>query len=475
MPLEDPAFYFSTARNLLAGRGLTVEVVWTYGLGLPSLPRPSHEWWQPLPTFAEALALVVTGPTGIDPWRSAQLPGVLASLGTVTLGYAVSRRVFADLKLAGANVKAFGVGLALAINSLMAYHSVSGDSSALFGFLALAALGIPIVMAPQGLPAGLVAGLAYLARPHGVLIPLSWVFEPAGRRFLFPALFGFGIMAGPWALRNLVTFGTPGPLSGIAVFTVEKADLFSLDTPLGPATLSRHGLDRLVLSRVDALVYAFSHTLGLQGFLPTSIPAWLGLWLVARQYPPIRPAAVYSTLLALTTPVLFGPVSSLGALHHSAGSIIPWLVIGLAWGVDRLLALVGRMRRWRRDLFWVIWAGLVCLWGVQAWAALAQTSAQCARLSGFYAEIEAVLGRLPPGPVISTTPYTVNLLTGRPALSLPAPDSADAVVRLARHYGARLVVVGEQAGRYPTELDTSPDRFRPVYRSDQLAVYEIVK
>jgi hypothetical protein len=68
---------------------------------------------------------------------------------------------------------------------------------------------------------------------------------------------------------------------------------------------------------------------------------------------------------------------------------------------------------------------------------------------------------------------TVNLLTGRPALSLPAPDPADAVLRIAHHYGARLVLISERAGRYPDELDGRPNQFRLVYRSERIAVYEI--
>lgn len=472
MPPEDPAFYLGTALNLISGRGLTVDVVWTYRQGLPDLPRPGHEWWQPLPTFLEALALLAAGPAGIDPWRVAQLPGLLAGTGTAVLGYVVARQVFADLKLAQPGLRAFGVGLGLALNSLMAYHSVSADSSALFSFFALLALGLPLIAGSQGFAAGLAAGLAYLARPHAALIPLSW-FLGAERRFVALGILGFVVIAGPWAVRNLALFGTPGPLSSLAVFAVDTADLHSLDSPPGPAIWGRAGLPTLLASRFDALVHGLGYTLGIQGFLPTSVPAWVGLWVLAVRYPPIRPAAFYSSVVALGTPLLFGPVSTLGALHHSAGSIIPWLLIGLAWGIDRLLGLVGRARRWRRDLFPVIWAGLICLWGIQAGAAVNRTWAQSVELGGLYTEIRTVLAGLPPGPVICTIPYTVNLLTGRPALSLPAPDPADAVLRIAHHYGARLVLISERAGRYPDELDGRPNQFRLVYRSERIAVYEI--
>lgn len=31
-PLDDPAFYIQTARNLAAGRGLTIDVIWNYSV-----------------------------------------------------------------------------------------------------------------------------------------------------------------------------------------------------------------------------------------------------------------------------------------------------------------------------------------------------------------------------------------------------------------------------------------------------------
>ena len=81
------------------------------------------------------------------------------------------------------------------------------------------------------------------------------------------------------------------------------------------------------------------------------------------------------------------------------------------------------------------WAGLTYLRVIQAAAAVNRVSAQSVELGEL-----TVLAGLSPGPVTRTIPYTVNLLTGRPAPSLPAPDPADAVVRVAHQ-------------RYPVEVN----------------------
>jgi hypothetical protein len=81
------------------------------------------------------------------------------------------------------------------------------------------------------------------------------------------------------------------------------------------------------------------------------------------------------------------------------------------------------------------WAGLAYLRVIQAAAAVNRVSAQSVELG----ELSVLTGPSP-GPVIRTIPYAVNLLTDRPALPLPAPDPADAVVRIAHQC-------------YPVEVD----------------------
>ena len=58
-PLDDPAFYLTTGRNLVTGRILEVDVLWSYQVPFSSVTHPSHEHWMPLTTGLVAAALAV--------------------------------------------------------------------------------------------------------------------------------------------------------------------------------------------------------------------------------------------------------------------------------------------------------------------------------------------------------------------------------------------------------------------------------
>ena len=51
---EDTAYYFGVARNLLEGRGLVSDALWSYATPPLVFPRPAFEVWLPLPTFLAA-------------------------------------------------------------------------------------------------------------------------------------------------------------------------------------------------------------------------------------------------------------------------------------------------------------------------------------------------------------------------------------------------------------------------------------
>src|SRR5512137_2816900 len=72
-PLDDPAFYVQTARNLAAGRGLVSDVLWSYQFAFPAVTHPSHEYWMPSATLLMAPWIKAFG----DSLLIAQLPGTL--------------------------------------------------------------------------------------------------------------------------------------------------------------------------------------------------------------------------------------------------------------------------------------------------------------------------------------------------------------------------------------------------------------
>ena len=56
---EDTAYYVGVARNLLEGRGLVSDALWSYQTPPLVFPRPAFEVWLPLPTFLAAIPMAL--------------------------------------------------------------------------------------------------------------------------------------------------------------------------------------------------------------------------------------------------------------------------------------------------------------------------------------------------------------------------------------------------------------------------------
>ena len=54
---EDTAYYVGVARNLIDGRGLVSDALWSYATPPLVFPRPAFEVWLPLPTFLAAIPM----------------------------------------------------------------------------------------------------------------------------------------------------------------------------------------------------------------------------------------------------------------------------------------------------------------------------------------------------------------------------------------------------------------------------------
>src|SRR3970282_1797437 len=64
------ASYVGVARQLLEGRGLVSDAIWSYGTPPLEFPRPAFEVWLPLPTFLAALPIALLGATFAPPQGS---------------------------------------------------------------------------------------------------------------------------------------------------------------------------------------------------------------------------------------------------------------------------------------------------------------------------------------------------------------------------------------------------------------------
>jgi hypothetical protein len=89
-PLDDPAFYIQTARNLVSGRGLVIDVIYNYWVPFSSVTHPSHDYWMPLTTLVMAGFMRMLGNTLL----AAQAPGILASALLPVVTYLIGRQVW---------------------------------------------------------------------------------------------------------------------------------------------------------------------------------------------------------------------------------------------------------------------------------------------------------------------------------------------------------------------------------------------
>ena len=60
---EDTAYYVGVARNLLEGRGLVTDALWSFATPDLVIPHPAFEVWLPLPTFLAAIPMAFLGTT----------------------------------------------------------------------------------------------------------------------------------------------------------------------------------------------------------------------------------------------------------------------------------------------------------------------------------------------------------------------------------------------------------------------------
>jgi hypothetical protein len=297
--------------------------------------------------------------------------------------------------------------------------------------------------------AGLLAGLAYLARSDGLLVPLVLAGVLAARRrgWLLPGLLlaGFALPVVPWWLRNLAAFGVTQPVSPlIGAALQDYTQLFNWSDPPTLAALLDRGIGFAAGLRGRALI----HNLGVWALIafPFGIYGWLGC--LDRRRTVLWLGLAYGLLLVLTTALVFSIPTLAGLFYHSAGALLPWLAVG---AVQVVAALAAR----RASLGLALAALTAALVVVQAAIAL-PAAIQDARLNqAKFARAAAWLGEYAPSgePVIASQAHSLNYASGQPSLSLPAGQDLARVRDLAHVYRARYVVLTESFGRYPQELD----------------------
>jgi len=234
----DSYYYVDVARSIAAGNGLSVDFVWIFaevGNRLPNpavLPIPSNAHWLPLASFLQAPFVSLLGPTAVANAISGVIIGSLAA----PLTWFIARD-------AGARpIVGVAAGVISAVPGAATVFMAQPENFAILHPLVAATLW----MTARGLRgdgrsfaiAGLLAGLATLARNDGILlagaIALVWLADRLralrarrGRRawahvddrapisFLagVAAFVLFMLVMGPWWARQELVFSSISPTS----------------------------------------------------------------------------------------------------------------------------------------------------------------------------------------------------------------------------------------------------------------------
>ncbi len=487
---EDTAYYVSVARNLVEGRGLVSDALWSYQTPPLVFPRPAFEVWLPLPAFSAAAAMAVLGTT----FEAAKVPAILIGSLVPVLAWRLAADVAEELRLPSGRARtlAVGVGLTAAVELPLVLFGALPDSTMPFAVLTLIACLLmtrllarpdPGAVARPGLRdgrligLGVVLGLAALTRNEVAWLALTWVllawrWGVPGERLrlvLVPAAVALACFV-PWLIRDWVVFGNPLPGQALAnAFSVTGFDIFAWSDPPNLSRYLAIGPGRLLELRAEGLWHNLASVLVVPGF-PVALIGLLALPWSGRARA-LRPLLIVSLLTFLVTSLVFPVATTWGTFLHAAAACQVLLIVSCLVALDAGIARLGRWRGWHRPVAWLGPALTVSASLLMSVSLLASYGAEAAEIGTRYrvlADRMAAAGRPleTAGPVISDFPIWLAGSARIRTLALPDEPPA-AVLDLARTFpGTRyLVVSGEDHGRWPAVLaGATPEAacFRPV-------------
>ena len=239
----------------------------------------------------------------------------------------------------------------LIFGAMPVYQAASADSSAPFAVCASLAL-IAGGLASErhslrwAIAAGVMSGLAYLARSDGLLIPVCialWLavsIHPlkATVPVLLALLAPIVLIVLAWWLRNLAVFGTVQPVSPwLLIFLQDYGQLFNWQNPPTLGGLMARGLPFILDLRRQVLQHNMEVWLIMS--FPYGILGVPALFLARSGF--MRVGLIYAAALFLITALAFAVPTLMGLFYHSAAATLPWLAVGSVMAV-RWLA-----KRWR--------------------------------------------------------------------------------------------------------------------------------
>jgi hypothetical protein len=373
----DSAYYVDVARQLHAGHGLNVDFIWIFAEvggaipAIPVLPIASNAHWMPLASLVQVPFLFVFGDVA---WASAVPFAIIGALAA-PLTWAIARD-------AGARpLVAVGAGVLIAMPLLSLPFMAQPDNFSLYQPLVAASLW----MAARGLRgsgrsfvlAGLLAGLAALARSDGVLVLLglglvfAWdrtrarrsrrldaggaliaAAPPKSAIPIWAALAALGVfilVMAPWWARQLLEFGTlsPSTTSGKVLFIRDISEWNDITTPATLDHLLGMGIVPLIATRIGGFVAAITIYSVLVCGIILVLPLAFGAW-ARRHSLDFLPFFAYAAILFLFSGLVSAVHVPGGTFIHSAVALAPHSYILALEGVGVGVAwLAARRPAWR--------------------------------------------------------------------------------------------------------------------------------
>jgi hypothetical protein len=462
----DSYYYVDVARALHAGQGFNIDFIWSFvdvGGRIPAhpiLPIPSNAHWMPLAAIIQLPTMWLLGATPL----ASVIPFAIIGSLAAPMTWLLAREIGCSPRVA------ILAGIAVAVPAAATIFMAQPDNLALYQPLGTAVLWLTV----RGLKghnwpyalAGLVVGLATLARNDGVLlgavVGLAFVWD-RGRawrasrskgtrmpaipwRYAFACFGLFLIVMAPWYARQLAVFGSlsPSSTSGriLLISTYEQMNSVTGDTSL--AGFLGQGVGPLLQSRVLGLVSA------LQIYFVIAIPIVLapfvliGAW-ARRHSLEFGPFFLYAGLLFAASGLLFAVHVPYGTFLHSAVAMVPFTFILAFEGAVLASGWAAKHRRaWTEDgaarLFLVVAAASVVL-NAAAFTAIAIPSWNADRDTRVAtAQALDAVGAPKTDLLLSADPGGFKYFTGRGGVVTPN-DSLDVIRQVASDYDIRWLVL----------------------------------
>jgi hypothetical protein len=485
---EDTAYYVGVARNLVEGRGLVSDALWSYATPPLIFPRPAFEVWMPLPTFLAAIPMVVLGTT----FQAAQVSSVLIGSIVPVLAWRLAADVAAERGFSAVRARtlAIGTGLTAAVYLPLVLHSALPDSTMSYAVLALSACLVMTRVSrdpraarltdPRLLGLGVLLGLAALTRNEAAWLAVTWVVVVLAVKALDTAmrLRLIGVVAivalvvfAPWAIRNWAVFGSPLPGQAVTnAFSVSGFDIFAWNDPPTLARYLAEGPARLLDMRVEGIGHNLVNVLLLPG-IPLSAIGLIALPWTGRDRA-VRPLLLLSVITFLVTSLVFPVATTWGTFLHAAGPVQVLIVLSALLALDGLLVAVGRRLAWTKDVSWLGATMGVASSLLFSVVLLGGFGAGSRDTKGLYAELGARMAaaghRLDePGlRLMSNFPIWTAESQRVSTLALPDEPPADVLDLIETFPGTRyLILTSPEETHWPTDLHTDrpeADCFTPL-------------